>query len=62
MKDGEVIDLARQAALFFRRLVEEGVPVESALQLVQPFVSGSVLRSAQAAQQPKDPWEPEEDR
>jgi len=60
VKDTELIALATQAATFFRRLVEEGVPVSQATQLAASFVSSSILAAVGMTEKPREPWEPGE--
>lgn len=53
MKAEEVMELAESAALFFRRLVDEGVPLSSAVTLTSSFVSSSILK---VGEKPVEPW------
>ena len=45
--------LAEAAALFLRRLVDEGVAIDSATSLTASFVSACILK----ATAPTEPWE-----
>jgi len=58
MKPDEVIDLAEQAALFLRRLVDDGVPMEAAVQLTASFISSHIIdRMPEDEPLPKRPWD-----
>jgi hypothetical protein len=59
MKRTNVIDLAERAAVFLRRLVDDGVATETAVRLTAAFVSSEVLGDKAKQSDPKRPWEPE---
>jgi hypothetical protein len=60
VKRDEVIDLAEEAALMYRRLVEEGVPLERVSTLVSAFLTARVFAEANRTMgAPKEPWEEE---
>jgi len=46
---------ARQAALFLKALLAEGVEIAAAVQLTQFFISSN--RITRAAERPKEEWE-----
>lgn len=48
-----IMELAEAAALFLRRLVDEGVAIESATSLTASFISAHILK----ATIPTEPWE-----
>ena len=54
----EIIGQAQAAALFFRTLVDEGVPPASAVSMACSYV-GSLLITGRLNAEPKKPWEPE---
>ena len=58
MHPDAVMELAEQAALFLRRLVDEGVRMEDATRLTASFISAHVLTPDTT--EPKKPWEMEE--
>ena len=55
MNPDAVMELAERAALFMRRLVDEGVKLEDATRLTASFISAHVL--AVPGVEPKKPWE-----
>ena len=50
------VELAAMAALFLRRLVDEGVPMSVAVQLTQSYVSSTVVAMV-GEEEPAEPWE-----
>ena len=58
MKESEVISLAEASALFFRRLVDEGVPLDRVSMLVAAFITAQIVGGqAIAPEMPREPWE-----
>ena len=56
VKTEEVIDQATAAALFFRRLIDEGVPTQAAIQMAAKYVEAQVI-SDMLDEAPTQPWE-----
>lgn len=54
LKAEEVMGMAEAAALFLRRLTDEGVPLSSATSMASSFVTALILKRAP---EPKEPWE-----
>jgi len=49
------MDLAELAALFLRRLLDEGVPISSATAMASSYVTAQVFTSNRPT--PREPWE-----
>jgi len=56
MKQTDVIALAEESAVFFRRLVEEGMPMDRVGSLVAAFVTARVIAEGKTETLPVDPW------
>ena len=55
-KTEDVIAQASAAALFFRRLIDEGVPVQAAISMAGQYVVGQVM-TERLHEKPSEPWE-----
>ena len=58
LKPEDVMDHAAAAALFFRRLIDEGVPVHAATQMACSYVGGLLMLEMEG-ESPDQPWEEE---
>ena len=56
LKVEDVIDQAAAAALFYRQLIDQGVPVAAATSMAGQFVVGHVM-AEMAEEKPTQPWE-----
>ena len=54
MKAEDVMEWAEVTALFFRRLVGEGIPADAAVKMTCAFVSSLVL--VPDVEEPTEPW------
>lgn len=56
MKTERVLEHAEVTAVFFRALVDRGVPVAPAAQLTASYVSTVVITEA-SGEKPREPWQ-----
>lgn len=56
LKAEDVIGHAEAAALFFRTMIGEGIPVLAATQMACSYV-GALLLTGEHGKEPKRPWE-----
>ena len=59
IKPDDVLGQAEAAALFFRKLIAEGVPPQAAVMMASQYVQAQVVREMYGGGRSREAWEEE---